>query len=153
MDAQEIRDVLVQICKRPTMWAGSSDFVHVALFIDGFMYGLDRAGVKDLPITNRGFGIWLGRRLLGGPTNQVWWAVMRDAFPDGREAIASLVPLLDETSRPRLRSATRLAHAAQQRTRTCGKRVTGELLTRLSTRTSAWQKGVSSDPEISPSQT
>lgn len=96
MDAQGFRDLLVQICKCPVMWVGDSDFVRVAIFIDGFAYGLHRAGVEGLPIEGHEFAIWLGHRLRGSPTNQVWWAVMRDAFPDGREAIANLVPLLDE---------------------------------------------------------
>jgi hypothetical protein len=95
-DVRAIRDELAQICKRPGMWVGDGDFIHVAIFIDGFVRGLHRAGVEGFPITGREFAIWLGRRLLGRPMNQVWWAVMRDAFRDDREASANLVPLLDE---------------------------------------------------------
>ena len=65
MNAQEIRDDLIQICKRPGMWVGDPIFVHVAIFIDGYMYGLRRGGGEGLPDIDREFAIWLGRRLLG----------------------------------------------------------------------------------------
>jgi hypothetical protein len=87
------------ICARPKMYAGNSNFLTVAAFIDGFAYGSEKRH-DEL----RKFNVWLSGKLKFSP-NVAWWSGLLHEYPNSEDALQKLPGLFDEFSGKKNRSS------------------------------------------------
>ncbi len=94
----ELRLLLEEIKKRPSMYIGSKSLSNLRIYIDGFLYGIcTTSGKENLTSFLFGFQEWIANKF-DVKTMQHWSSIIRFFSVDDIEAFDKFYELLNEYS-------------------------------------------------------